>query len=143
MIKYIITGILVFAATVAIGVAVPLLAMQNQPSVASAAKSTYLYTLKTDEKENCITTSLVDGRLVRVQLVVELDGDRAPKDPKNPGRDFLILHDTLLKTLRSCRSSDLAPQNEAAFKNAITTVAANIFGKRSVHGVYIGSIAFQ
>ena len=146
MLKYIIVGILVFFSTVSVAVAVPLLALKNQPPVASAAKSTYssyLHTLSTSEKEKYITTSLADGRLVRVQLILELDSELAPKDSKNPGRDFLILQDTLLQTLRSCRSSDLEPQNQAAFKSKIAASAAKVFGKRSVHSVYIGSIAFQ
>ena len=143
MIKYIIAGIFFFFATVAVGVAVPIMAMKNQPPVEVAATSTYLYTLTTNEKENYITTSLADGRLIRVQLVLELDSDHAPKDPKNPGRDFLQLHDALLQTLRTFRTSDFEPQNQATFKNIIMTTAAKVVGKRSVHGVYIGSLAFQ
>lgn len=143
MLKYILMGILVFCAVVAIGIAVPLLALGSQQPVAAAAQKPYLYTLMTHEKENNIITSLADGRLVRIQLVLELDGDRAPKDPKKPDRDLLVLHDTLLHTLRSFRSTDLEPQNQAGFKQAIMASAARVLGKQAVHGVYIGSIAFQ
>ena len=143
MLKYMIAGILLFFTTVAVAVAVPLLAMNSQTAAASAADSAYLYTVATNEKDKYITTNLADGRLVRVQLVLELDAERAPKDLKNPGKDFLVLHDILLQTLRSCRSSDLEPQNQEAFRKVITTAAAKAIGKRSIHGVYISSIAFQ
>lgn len=142
MIKYLIAGCVLLLTTLAVAIAVPL-ALHNNQSASASAKSTYLYTLTNNEKEKFLVTNLADGRLIRLQLILELDGDKAPKDAKNPGRDFLVLQDTLLQTIRRCNSRELEPQNQVAFKKTVVDSAVKVLGKHSVHNVYIASIAFQ
>ena len=142
MVKYIIAGLVLLLTTLSVAIAVPL-ALHNNQSVSASAKSTYLYSLTNNDKEKYIVTNLADGRLVRLQLVLELDGDKAPKDVKNPGREFLVLQDTLLQTIRRCHSRDLEPQNQITFKKAVADSATKVLGKQSVLNVYIASIAFQ
>ena len=142
MIKYIIGGFVLLLATLSVAIAVPLALHSNQ-SVSASAKSTYLYSLTNNDKEKFIVTNLADGRLVRLQLFLELDGEKAPKDAKNPGREFLMLQDNLLQTIRRCHSRDLEPQNKTAFKKAVADSATKVLGKQSVRNVYIASIAFQ
>ena len=140
--KYVVAGIGVVLVIVAVAATVSL-AVFNQQSGTVATKPTYLFTLANNEKEKLITTNLTDGRLVRLKLTFELDGDLTPKDMKNPGHEFLALQDSLLRIIRSCRSIDLEPQNQAFFKKAMMDSAAKVFGKESVRGVYITSINFQ
>ena len=142
MVKYIVTGIIALLVIVVVSVAVTLALYNQQPEV-SAGKSTYMYTLSNNEKEKFIVTNLADGRLVRMQLTLELDGNYAPKDMKNPGRKLVAMQDVILQTIRHCRSIDMEPQNQHNFKKTVTDSAAKIVGTESVQGVYITSIAFQ
>ena len=140
--KYIALFGFALVATVVIAVTVVLNFAPGQ-TVASAAPPTYMHTLTNNEQEKFIVTNLTDGRLVRLQLIVELAANYAPLDVKKPNRELLALQDALLQVVRSCRSDDLDPQNQAAFKQRIKATAEQIIGKRAVFGVYFAAIALQ
>lgn len=140
--KYIGFFLVCLVVTVAVAIAVPL-ALNDNLVMAASEKPSYLYTLAMNDKDKFIVTNLADGRLVRLQLILELDGDRAPKDLKNPGREILALQDSLLQTVRRCRSTDLDPQNQTAFKKKMVDAAGQIIGKHSIRGVYVAGVAVQ
>ena len=141
MIKYIVGLVLAVVATVAISVAVAIPVAKQNAAMAAAAPATreagYMYSLTDNDKSKYLTTTLADGKTVRLQLVIELDASLAPKDQKNPDRKMLVLQDTLLRTLRELKSNDLAAGNQEAFKRRISDVAGKVLGKHAVLGVYI------
>ena len=141
MIKYIVGLVLAVVATVAISVAVAIPVAKQNATMAAAAPATreagYMYSLTDNDKSKYLTTTLADGKTVRLQLVIELDASLAPKDQKNPDRKMLVLQDTLLRTLRELKSNDLAAGNQEAFKRRISDVAGKVLGKHAVLGVYI------
>ena len=145
MLKYIVLIVILVLSTVAVSVAVAVpLAMQNPPAAAVAeTEAGYMYTLRSNEKDAFIVTTLADQRLVRLQLILDLDKSVEPKDLKNPDRQMLALHDSLLRTIRACRSDDLAPQKQAAFKQRISDAATQALGKRAVRAVYLTGVTVQ
>ena len=56
---------------------------------------------------------------------------------------MLVLQDTLLRTLREMKSSDLAAGNQDAFKQRIADAATKVLGKRAVLGVYLTGATMQ
>ena len=141
MIKYIVGLVLAVVATVAISVAVAIPVAKQNAAMAAAAPATreagYMYSLTDNDKSKYLTTTLADGKTVRLQLVIELDASLAPKDQKKPDRKMLVLQDTLLRTLRELKSNDLEAGNQEAFKRRISDVAGKVLGKHAVLGVYI------
>jgi len=141
MVKYIVGLVLAVIVTVGVAVAVAIpIAKQNAEAAAAAPAprvAGYMFSLTEDEKTNYLATTLADGKAVRLHLVLELDPSLAPKDQKNPDRKMLVLRDTLLRTLRELKSSDLAADNQDAFKQRIADAATKVLGKRSVLGVYL------
>ena len=136
--KYIALIIMLILSTVAVSVAVAVpLANQNTAPAVLVQDSGYMYTLKSNDKDNFIITTLADHRIVRLQLVLELDKSFEPKDLKNPDRQMLILQDSLLRTIRACRSDELTAQHQAAFKSKIADTATQLLGKRAVRSVYV------
>ncbi len=141
VIKYVIAIVLVVVATVAIsvGVAIPI-AKQNAANASasiSIREAGYMYNLTDNEKSKFVTTTLADGKMARLQVVLELDPALAPKDQKVPDRTMLVLQDTLLKTIRELKSSDLTAGNQEIFKKKIADAAGKVLGKRAVMGVYL------
>ncbi|NMC31673.1 MAG: hypothetical protein GYA36_04325 [Veillonellaceae bacterium] len=145
MLKYIVLIAVLILSTVAVSVAVAVpLAMKNPPAATLAEPEPgYMYTLRTDEKDAFIVTTLADNRLVRLQLILDLDKSVEPKDLKKPDRQMLVLQDFLLRTIRACRSDDLAPQKQAAFKQRIAEAATQALGKRAVRAVYLTGVTVQ
>ncbi len=146
MVKYIALGVVLILSTVAVSVAVAVpLALQNPPpaTTVAAPDASYMFTLKSNEKDNFIVTTLADKRLVRMQVILELDKSFEPKDLKNPDRQMLVLQDSLLRTIRACRTEDLSVQNQSTFKKRIADTATQILGKRAVHSVYLTGLTVQ
>jgi flagellar basal body-associated protein FliL len=145
MLKYIVLIAVVILSTVAVSVAIAVpLAMQNPPAATVAEpEAGYMYTLRSNEKDAFIVTTLADNHLVRLQLILDLDKSVEPKDLKKPDRQMLVLQDSLLRTIRACRSDDLAPQKQAAFKQRITEAANQALGKRAVRAVYLTGVTVQ
>ena len=145
MVKYIVLIVVLILSTVAVSVAVAVpIAMQNPPAAAVAeVEAGYMYTLRSNEKDAFIVTTLADQRLVRMQLILDLDKSVEPKDLKNPDRQLLVLQDSLLRTIRACRSDDLTPQKQAAFKQRISDAATQALGKRAVRAVYLTGVTVQ
>lgn len=109
----------------------------KNPASAAAAGPGYLFTLKSNDKDNFIVTTLADRRLVRLQLVLELNSSFQPKDIKNPDRKLLVMQDSLIRLIRTCRSDDLSAQNDQAFKMRVTDAATQVLGENSVRSVYL------
>ena len=141
MIKYIMGLVLAVVVTVAISVAVAIPIAKQNAAMAAAAPAAreagYMYSLTDNDKSKYLTTTLADGKTIRLQLVLELDASLAPKDQKNPDRKMLILQDTLLRALRELKSNDLAAGNQEVFKRRISDVAGKVLGRHAVLGVYI------
>jgi flagellar basal body-associated protein FliL len=141
MIKYIVGMVLAVVITVAISVAVAIPVAKQNAAMAAAAPAAreagYMYRLTDNDKSKYLTTTLADGKTVRLQLVIELDASLTPKDQKNPDRKMLVLQDTLLRTLRELKSNDLDAGNQEAFKRRISDIAGKVLGKHAVLGVYI------
>ena len=141
MVKYIVGMVVAVIVTVAVAVAVAIpVAKQNAAAAAAAPvkqESGYMYSLTDHDKTQYLTTTLADGKVARLQLILELDPALAPKDQKNPDRKMLVLQDTLLRTLREMKSSDLAAGNQEVFKQRIAAAATKVLGKRAVLGVYL------
>ena len=141
MLKYIVGMVLAVVATVAISVAVAIPVAKQNAAMAAAAPAAreagYMYSLTDNDKSKYLTTTLADGKTVRLQLVIELDASLTPKDQKNPDRKMLVLQDTLLRTLRELKSNDLEAGNQETFKRRISDVAGKVLGKHAVLGVYI------
>ena len=147
VVKYIALIVVLILSTVAVSVAVAVpLALQN-PTGASAAiaapENVFMFTLKSNDKDNFIMTTLADQRFVRLQVILELDKSFEPKDLKNPDRRMLLLQDSLLRTIRACRSEDLSAQNQNAFKKNLATTANQLLGKNAVRAVYLTSVTVQ
>ena len=102
-----------------------------------------MFSLTDHDKTQYLTTTLADGKVARLQLILELDPTLAPKDQKNPDRKMLVLQDTLLRTLREMKSSDLAAGNQEVFKQRIADAATQVLGKRAVFGVYLTGATVQ
>ena len=141
MIKYIVGLVLAVVVTVAISVAVAIPIAKQNAAMAAAAPAAreagYMYSLTDNDKSKYLTTTLADGKTIRLQLVLELDASLAPKDQKNPDRKMLVLQDTLLRALRELKSNDLAAGNQEVFKRRISDVAGKVLGRHAVLGVYI------
>lgn len=141
MIKYIVGIVLAVVITVAISVAVAIPIAKQNAAMAAAAPAAreagYMYSLTDNDKSKYLTTTLADGKIIRLQLIIELDASLAPKDQKNPDRKMLVLQDTLLRTLRELKSNDLEAGNQDAFKRRISDVAGKVLGKHAVLGVYL------
>ncbi len=141
MIKYIVGLVLAVVVTVAISVAVAIPIAKQNAAIAAAAPAAreagYMFSLTDNDKCKYLTTTLADGKTVRLQLVLELDASLAPKDQKNPDRKMLVLQDTLLRALRELKSSDLAAGNQEVFKRRISDVAGKVLGRHAVLGVYV------
>ena len=138
MAKYIAVIVMLLLSTVAVSAAVALPIVQHLSApVAVGAENGYMYTLKGNSKNNFIISTLADQRLVRIQLVLELDKAFAPKDLKNPDRQLLLLQDALLRTIGSCRSEELSAQNQVSFKKKIADIATQQLGSQSVRSVYV------
>lgn len=140
MVKYVVGLILAVVVTVvaAVAVAIPI-AKQNAAAAAAqpAREAGYMYSLTDHDKTQYLTTTLADGKIARLQLVLELDPALAPKDLKNPDRKMLVLQDTMLRALRELKSQDLAAGNQAAFKQRVADAASKVLGKKAVMGVYL------
>lgn len=140
MVKYIIGMVLAVVLTVAIavGVAVPV-ARQNAVNAAAkpAREVGFMYSLTDNEKSKYVTTTLADGKMARLQVVLELDPAFVPKDQKNPDRKMLVLQDSLLRTIREFSSADLAANNQDVFKKRLADAAGKVLGRNSVMGVYL------
>ena len=80
---------------------------------------------------------------MRLQLVLELDKSFEPKNLKNPDRQMLVLQDTLLRTIRACRSDELSAQHQVVFKNKIADTATQLLGKQAVRSVYVTGLTVQ
>ena len=147
MVKYIVGMVVAVIVTVAVAVAVAIpVAKQNAAAAAAAPvkqESGYMYSLTDHDKTQYLTTTLADGKVARLQLILELDPALAPKDQKNPDRKMLVLQDTVLRTLREMKSSDLAAGNQDAFKQRIADAATKVLGKRAVLGVYLTGATMQ
>ena len=147
MVKYIALIIVLILSTVAVSVAVAVpLALQNPTVPAGNIASTdasYLFMLKSSDKDNFLLTTMADRRMVKLQVVLELDKSLEPKDLKKPDRQLLVLQDSLLRVIRACSSEELSAQNQGAFKKKITDTASQLLGKRSVHGVYLTGVTVQ
>lgn len=147
MIKYIIAIVLALLATVgiAVGVAIP---VAKQSAARAAAQATvreagYMYSLTDNEKNKFVTTTLADGKMAQLQLVLELDPALAPKDQKVPDRKMLVLQDALLKTIRQFKSTDLSAENQTVFKERIAETAGKVLGKKAVFAVYLIGATIQ
>lgn len=145
MVKYIVLIVVLILSTVAVSVAVAVpIAMQNPPTAAVAeVEAGYMYTLRSNEKDPFIVTTLADQRLVRMQLILDLDKSVEPKDLKNPDRQLLVLQDSLLRTIRACRSEDLSAEKQAAFKKRISDTVTQVLGKQAIRGVYLTGVTIQ
>lgn len=145
MVKYIILVVVLILSTVAVSVAVAVpIAMQNPPAAAAAeVEAGYMYTLRSNEKDAFIVTTLADQRLVRMQLILDLDKSVEPKDLKNPDRQLLVLQDSLLRTIRACRSEDLSVENQAIFKKRIFDTVTQVLGKKAIRAVYLTGVTIQ
>ncbi len=146
MVKYIVGLVLAVVVTVVVAVAVAIpVAKQNAAAAAApvAREAGYMFSLTDHDKTQYLTTTLADGRVARLQLILELDPALAPKDQKNPDRKMLVLQDTLLRTLREMKSSDLAVGNQEVFKQRIADAATKVLGKRAVLGVYLTGATVQ
>jgi flagellar basal body-associated protein FliL len=147
MIKYIVGLVLAVVVTVAISVAVAIPIAKQNAAMAAAAPATreagYMYSLTDNDKSKYLTTTLADGKTIRLQLIIELDASLAPKDQKNPDRKMLVLQDTLLRTLRELKSNDLEAGNQEAFKRRISDVAGKVLGRHAVLGVYLIGATLQ
>jgi flagellar basal body-associated protein FliL len=147
MVKYIVGLVLAVVVTVAVAVAVAIpVAKQNAAAAAAAPvkrEAGYMFSLTDHDKTQYLTTTLADGKVARLQLILELDPTLAPKDQKNPDRKMLVLQDTLLRTLREMKSSDLAAGNQEVFKQRIADAATKVLGKRAVLGVYLTGATMQ
>ncbi len=140
MVKYVVGIVLAVVLTVAIavGVAIPV-ARQNAANAAAkpVREAGFMYSLTDNEKSKYVTTTLADGKMARLQVVLEIDPSLAPKDQKNPDRRMLVLQDTLLRTIREFSSTDLDANNQEAFKKRLADAAGKVLGKNSVMGVYL------
>ena len=144
MAKYIALIIVLILSTVAVSVAVAVPLANQNPAVAVPVQDAgYMYTLKSNDKDNFIITTLADHRIVRLQLVLDLDKSFEPKNLKNPDRQMLVLQDTLLRTIRACRSDELSAQQQVAFKNKIADTATQLLGKQAVRSVYVTGLTVQ
>ncbi len=145
MVKTIILIVVLILSTVAVSVAVAVpMAMQNPPAATIAdTEAGYMYTLRSNDKDPYIVTTLADQRLVRMQLILDLDKSVEPKDLKNPDRQLLVLQDSLLRTIRSCRSEDLSAEKQAAFKQRISDTVTQVLGKRVLRAVYLTGVTIQ
>ena len=144
MIKYIVGAVLALIITVGIAIAVAIPVAQRNAAEAAKAppvkESGYLFTVAENEKSKDIILNLADGRLAKVQLVLEIDPALASKDPKNPDRKFLVLQDKLLRALRETKTTELLPENQGSFKKRIEMVATEVLGKKTVYGVYLTGV---
>ena len=145
MVKYIVLIVVLILSTVAVSVAVAVpIAMQAPPPAPVAeVEAGYMYTLRSNEKDAFIVTTLADQRLVRMQLILDLDKSAEPKDLKNPDRQLLVLQDSLLRTIRSCRSEDLSVENQTVFKKRISDAVTRVLGKRAIRAVYLTGVTIQ
>ncbi len=146
VVKYIVLIVVIILSTVAVSVAVAVpIALQNPASnsAVGAPESTYMFILKSNDKDNFIITTLADRRLIRLQLILELDASFTPKDLKNPDRRMLVLQDSLLRVVRACRSDELSAQNQNLFKKRIEDTATRILGNNAVRAVYLTGLTVQ
>ena len=147
MVKYIVGMVVAVIVTVAVAVAVAIpVAKQNAAAAAAAPvkqEAGYMYSLTDHDKTQYLTTTLADGKVARLQLILELDPALTPKDQKNPDRTMLVLQDTVLRTLREMKSSDLAAGNQDVFKKRIADAATKVLGTQSVRGVYLTGATMQ
>jgi flagellar basal body-associated protein FliL len=135
--------LVLITASMGIAIAVPLAVKASATAAAAPPPAGYLYTLKASDKENYIITTLADRRLVRLQLVLELNESFAPKDLKNPDRKLLVLQDSLLRFIRACQSTELSAQNEQIFKKKVAETATHVLGKNSVRSVYVTGLTID
>ena len=129
--------------TVAVSVAVAVPIAMQTPAPVAEVEAGYMYTLRSNEKDAYIVTTLADQRLVRMQLILDLDKSFEPKDLKNPDRQLLVLQDSLLRTIRSCRSEDLSVEKQAVFKKRISDTVTQVLGKRAIRAVYLTGVTIQ
>ena len=78
-----------------------------------------------------------------MQLILDLDKSIEPKDLKNPDRQLLVLQDSLLRTIRACRSEDLSVENQAIFKKRIFDTVTQVLGKKAIRAVYLTGVTIQ
>ena len=143
MVKYIILVVVLILSTVAVSVAVAVPIAMQTPAPVAEVEAGYMYTLRSNEKDTYIVTTLADQRLVRMQLILDLDKSFEPKDLKNPDRQLLVLQDSLLRTIRSCRSEDLSVEKQAVFKKRISDTVTQVLGKRAIRAVYLTGVTIQ
>ena len=143
MVKYIVLIVVLILSTVAVSVAVAVPIAMQTPAPVAEVEAGYMYTLRSNEKDAFIVTTLADQRLVRMQLILDLDKSIEPKDLKNPDRQLLVLQDSLLRTIRACRSEDLSVENQAIFKKRIFDTVTQVLGKKAIRAVYLTGVTIQ
>ena len=143
MVKYIVLIVVLILSTVAVSVAVAVPIAMQTPAPVAEGEAGYMYTLRSNEKDAFIVTTLADQRLVRMQLILDLDKSIEPKDLKNPDRQLLVLQDSLLRTIRACRSEDLSVENQAIFKKRIFDTVTQVLGKKAIRAVYLTGVTIQ
>ena len=143
MVKYIVLIVVLILSTVAVSVAVAVPIAMQTPAPVAEVEAGYMYTLRSNEKDAFIVTTLADQRLVRMQLILDLEKSFEPKDLKNPDRQLLVLQDSLLRTIRACRSEDLSVENQAVFKKRISDTVTQVLGKRAIRAVYLTGVTIQ
>lgn len=135
----------IFTVSVSYAVALPLARQNPALSPAEVAKAApgYMYILKSNKKDNYIITTLADCRVLRMQLILELDKSLEPKNQKETDHRMLALQDSLLQIIRTQKSDDLSAVNQNTFKQRITDAASEVLGQHAVHSVYLTGVTIQ
>lgn len=95
------------------------------------------------ERDPFIFCPLKDRRLVRLQLILELDKSFTPKDPKRQDPQMVRMHDSLMQLLLSSSSENFSVTGLPDFKARVADTATQILGPSAVRSVYVTGLLLQ